>query len=260
MVFKENDYVLLILKSDKEKRFFIRLQKDKELHTHKGFIKHNDIIGKENALPIISSLGKEFVVLSPRVDDLIMKSERKTQIVYPKDIGVILLRGDVRKERTIIEAGTGSGVLTGIMAMVVGESGKIKSFEWRNEFYETSIKNIKRFGDFISKGIVEIIIRDVYKEGFSPHKGDSLILDLPEPWECFKYLKDVLEKGGSFVSLLPTVTQVATLLEYMKDKFIDITVEEILSRKWKTEVKTLRPYDRMVAHTAFIISGRFVGY
>lgn len=256
-MFAEGDRVLLIMKRRQDKRYLVRLRSGGEFHSHRGIVAHNDILSLSGEAGVVeSSMGTTFYVLRPALEDLIVKVRRNTQILYPKDIGYILMRINAVPGKTIVEAGTGSGVLTASLYQSVMPGGRVVTWEKREEFVPVIIENLALFGIRPDSGKLDIGVRDVYEEGFGEVGADSIMLDLPEPWRCVTHLKDTLRPGGILVSLLPTTTQVSRLIDKLQVGFIDLRVEELLLREWKTEVKTLRPRDRMIAHTGFLVSCR----
>ena len=250
---KEGDLVQL---SASEIKFFIfPLKSGQVFQSHRGVIEHDSLIGKPWGSQITSHQGSPFYLLKPGLFEFISTTKRNTQIMYPKDIGYILLRMNITPGSTIIEAGTGSGGLTQILAAYVGDSGHVFSFEVRDEMQNLAKKNLARIGlsdrvSFISKNI---------QEGFEIENADSVFLDLPNPFDFLPQVKLALKPGGYFGTLLPTTNQVNRLLiNLSRNDFIFVDVCEILIRFYQSEPEKFRPVDRMVAHTGYLIFARSI--
>ncbi len=239
------------------KHIIIQLQKDAALHTHRGVIQHNDLIGKPWGTKTSSHKGNPFYLLQPSLADLIRGIPRSTQIMYPKDIGFVMITLGVGPGAKIIEAGTGSGGLTTAFAYSVGNTGHIYSYDYREEQQKTAIKNLDRFG---LAERVTFKIRNI-ADGFDETGVDALFLDVPNPYDYLGQVKTALKAGGFFGTILPTMNQVIRLLpELRHHSFSFIEVVEIFIRYYKPEPERFRPVDRMVAHTGFLIFARpFIG-
>jgi len=250
-VAQENDRVLLI--PSKGKRYLIRLRAGECFHTHKGAIEHDDVIGLPLGGKVLSHLGHRFTVLQPSFHDLLMKVRRASQIIYPKEIGQILLKLDVGPGQRIIEAGTGSGALTLALAHGVQPDGMVYSYEMREDMLDLAQTNLE---DAQLIDYVDLIQRDI-AEGFSERGVDALFLDLREPWDYLAQAHDALCEGGFFGALVPTTNQVSALLAELREHpFANIEVMEILIRYYKPVPQRLRPRDQMVGHTGYLIFAR----
>jgi tRNA (adenine57-N1/adenine58-N1)-methyltransferase len=235
------------------KHIILQLQKDGVLHTHRGVIQHNDLIGKPWGTKTSSHKGNPFFLLQPSLADLIRGIPRSTQIMYPKDIGFIMITLGIGPGAKVIEAGTGSGGLTTAFSYAVGKDGHIFSYDYREEQQKTAIKNIEKFG--LSESVT-FKIRDI-SDGFDETNVDALFLDVPNPYDYLIQVKSALKPGGFFGTILPTMNQVIRLLpELRHNLFSFIEVVEILIRYYKPEPERFRPVDRMVAHTGFLIFAR----
>jgi len=251
---QENDLVLLI--GQDRKQFIIRLQAGGQLQTHRGYINHDDLLGRPLGREIRSHLGYSFILLEPSGFDLIRLLKRTTQIMYPKDIGYILLKLNIVPGSRVIEAGTGSGGLTLALARAVGREGRVFSYEVRADILDLARKNLEALG--LADG-VDFRQRDI-AEGFDEGDADALFLDVRRPWLYLPQVLAALRDGGFFGALLPTTNQVSQLLTGLEEKmaFGYIEVEEILVRPYKAVPGRLRPVDRMVAHTGYLIFARKV--
>jgi tRNA (adenine57-N1/adenine58-N1)-methyltransferase len=248
---QEGDIALLV--SAQLKRHIIRLQPGGTLQTHRGILLHDDLIGKPYGTRAFSHMGSPYLLLQPSLADLIMEIKRNTQIMYPKDIGYILVNMDIIPGRKVIEAGTGSGSFTTALAFMVGCEGKVYSYDNRPEMQNLARKNLERIG---LQDRVEFKLKDI-NEGFEESGIDSVFLDLPNPYDYMQQVRAALKSGGFFGSLLPTTNQVAKLMVALRRAnfgFIDTC--EILLRYYKPDPNHLRPVDRMVAHTGFLIFAR----
>ena len=239
--------------SAQNKRFIFRLVMDGKFETHRGYLSHNDLIGKPWGSRVFSHMGSEFVLLQPSLADLLVETRRNTQIMYPKDIGFILLSMDIGPGKHVLEAGTGSGSFTTALAYAVGTQGKVTSYESRPEFQHLAEKNLSRLG--LSER-VEFKLRDI-SEGFDERNVDALFLDLPNPQDYVLQAKEAIKPGGYLGSILPTTNQVSTfLIALRRSNFAFIEVCEILLRYYKAVADRLRPTDRMIAHTGYLIFSR----
>lgn len=250
---KPGDLAQLV--SAQNKRFTIRLTPDAELHTHRGILKHNDLIGVPWGTQIISHLGSPFIIIQPTLSDILLDIKRNTQILYPKDIGYILVTMGIGPGNQVLEAGTGSGSLTTALAYMVGQSGKVVSYESRPEMQNLAKKNLERIG---LQDRVDFKLRDI-RDGFDERNMDAVFLDVPNPHDYIAQVKEAIKPGGPFGTILPTTNQVSTLLIALKrEDFAFVEVCEVLLRFYKAVPERLRPVDRMVAHTGFLVFARSI--
>lgn len=249
-----NDLVLLL--SPDEKRYLVRLMPNGRIDTNRGYILFNDIVGKEYGTYVKTHLKHNYMLLRPSTSDLVMHTKRISQIIYPKEIGYILLKLNVIPGAHIVEAGTGSGALTMAMARAVAPNGCIHTYEARDDMQANARKNLERTGVMAN---VEMKLRDI-REGFDERDADSLFLDVREPWLFLQQAHAALKSGGFFGSLVPTTNQLSDLLQEMENLggWTDIEVLEIFTRYYKPVPDRLRPQDRMIAHTGFLLFARAV--
>ena len=250
----ENDLILLV--GPDGKRLMVRLTRGQKIHSHLGWIAHDDIIDQPFGHAVRTQLAHPFLILAPSTLDLVMHAKRASQIVYPKEAGYILLKLNIIPGARVIEAGTGSGALALTMARAVGTTGKIYTYEERDDMQDLARKNLARVG--ITEQ-VEFKIRDI-RAGFDEREVDALFLDVREPWLFLAQAHAALKGGGFFGSLVPTTNQVSDILQEMERMrgWAEIEVCEILMRYYKTNADRLRPTDRMVAHTGYLIFARAV--
>lgn len=231
----------------------IKVEAGKSFHTHKGFIKFDDLIGKDYGSNVPSSLGIEFAVLKPLLRDYIMKSVRKTQITYPKDIALIAMFSGIGPGSRVVEAGTGTGALTTALAYYVKPGGKVYSYEIREEFQKNAEKNLRRAGLF---DFVELKTKDV-TVGIDEVDVDSVILDLATPWLVINHAYSSLKPSGTIVSFSPTIDQVVKTVEDLKENnFIEIETVECLLRGMQVERGKTRPQTLMTGHSGYITYAR----
>jgi len=247
----EGDYVLLYL--TQHKTFLLKTEAGKSFHTHKGFVKFDDIIGKPYGSTVTSSLGVEFVALKPLLRDWIMKSARQTQITYPKDVALIVMFSGIGPGSRVVEAGTGTGALTTALAHYVKPNGKVYSYEVREEFLKTAEKNLSRCGlvDF-----VELKNKDI-TAGIDEKNVDALVLDLATPWLVVPHAHASLSCCGTIVTFSPTIDQVVTTVEALRGNcFVDIETVECLMRGMQVERGKTRPQTLMTAHSGYLTFAR----
>jgi tRNA (adenine57-N1/adenine58-N1)-methyltransferase len=244
---------LVMIVSRDQKRYFIRLEPGGVLQTHRGVMQHDDLIGVPWGSEIQSHLGINHYLIEPTLRDVLLHTKRRSQIIFPKDIGYILLRLSVGPGQTILEAGTGSGALTTAFAWAVGPEGKVISYDRRTDLQELARQNLQRVG---LEGRVEFRVRDI-SEGFDETNIEALFLDLPSPHLFLSQVQAALSNNGRFGAILPTTNQVSALLEALSRHDFDlIDVCEMYIRFYKPVADRLRPTDRMVAHTGYLIFAR----
>ena len=236
-----------------KKTYLVKVEKDKTFHTHKGYVNLGDLIGKEYGVWIESNIGAKFAALKPLIRDYIFKSFRKTQIIYPKDMALIILFSGIGPGSQVVEAGTGTGALTSALAYYVRPTGKIYSYEIREEFVEAAKKNIARAG---LEDFVEIKVADITK-GIEEHEVDAVVLDLATPWLVVPHAYTSLKSSGSFVSFSPTIDQVVKTVEALKENgFVGIETFECLLRGMQIQRGKTRPQTLMTGHTGYITFAR----
>ncbi len=237
----------------RHKHFILTLTEGAKFETHRGVLLHDDLIGKPWGTQVFSHMGSPFFLLQPSLADLLNELPRATQILYPKDIGFILVTMGVGPGKKVIEAGTGSGSMTIALAYMIGAEGRVHSYEIKPDAQNLAKKNLERVG-LASR--VDFKLRDI-QGGFDETDADALFLDLPNPFDYIPQVRAALKPGGFLCSLLPTVNQVEKLLVALRrEHFAFIEVCEVLVRYYQAEPSRLRPTDRMVAHTGFLIFAR----
>jgi tRNA (adenine57-N1/adenine58-N1)-methyltransferase len=244
---------LAMLVPEKGRPFIQRMEHGTELQTHRGSVRHDDLIGLPWGSQIATHLGAIFLVLQPTLRDLLLRIRRRSQIIFPKDVGYILLRLSVGPGVTVIEAGTGSGALTTALAWAVGSEGKVISYDRREDMISLARENLERVG--LEKR-VDLRVHDII-DGFKEANAEALFLDLPKPHLYLEQAKSAMLSGAAFGAVLPTTNQVSELLvELQRSSFALIDVCEISLRYYKPVPERLRPVDRMVAHTGYLVFAR----
>ncbi len=245
----------LILLTSQEGKEFLVTAEERVFGTHMGNLDLGSLLGMPWGSTVTTHKGKAFYLLKPSLHDLTRHIKRQTQIIFPKDLGFILMKLDVGPGKTIVECGTGSGSLTLALAWMVGSTGRVISYEKEEKFALLAQQNLKRVG--LDQRVV-FKIKNA-REGFDEEGVDALFLDLRTPWEYLDQAHSALGGGKTLGILVPTTNQVTKALEKMEEgNFAYPEVCEILLRYYKPNAERLRPQDRMVAHTGFLIFARKV--
>ncbi len=246
-----HDPVLLI--SEEGKRYLVFVEPGQAWYTNRGRLAYDAIIGRPYGQVAETHLGQRFLILRPTLSDLIQHLKRTTQIIYPKDAARLVMELDLMDGKRIIEAGTGSGGLTLAFARAVLPHGKVYSYELRPEHQRVARRNLERLGLL---PYVELKLRDI-AEGFDETEVDAVFLDAREAARFVPQAQAALAESGLFAALQPTVNQVSQVVAALEQgDFVEIRVEEVLIRAWKPVPERLRPADRMIAHTGFLIFAR----
>ncbi|MGC8764363.1 MAG: tRNA (adenine-N1)-methyltransferase [Brevinematia bacterium] len=244
------DGELIYLYNDEKTTFLVTYQKGQSFSTHKGNIVFPE--GLEFGDCILSNTNQAFYVLKPTLSDIMMKVKRKTTIVYPKEAGMLILELSVCSGANVIEVGSGSGAFTILLSSMVGEEGRVYSFERREDHLEIAKKNFKRFALFDN---VEFIQKDPANEGgFGLTDIDAVFVDVPEPWTIIESAWNALRGGGHIATLSPNIEQVQLTVEKMESTgFMRIRCMEVFSRGIRVKKNMTRPFDRMIGHTAYLV-------
>jgi len=248
---REGNSVLLYL--DRKRTYLVKVETGKNFHTHKGFVKLDELIGKDYGAQVTSNMGATFIALKPTLRDYIFKMLRKTQITYPKDIALITMFSGIGPGSQVVEAGTGTGALTTALAFYVRPAGRIYSYEIREEFMETARKNLEKAE--VSE-YVDLKNKDV-TQGIDERDVDAVILDMATPWLVVPHAYSALKGSGTLVSFSPTVDQVVKTVEALKESgFVDIGTVECIMRGMQIERGKTRPETLMTGHTGYITFAR----
>ena len=238
---------------DRKRTYLVKVEAEKSFHTHKGYIQLGDLIGKEYGSRIASSMDIQFVALKPNLRDHIFKSSRRTQISYPKDIALIIMYSGIGPGSRVVEAGTGTAALTSAIAHYIKPTGRVYTYELRQEFQKNAQKNLERAGllDY-----VELKEGDV-TEGIEEKDLDAVILDMATPWLVVPHAYTALKGSGALVSFSPTIDQVVKVVEALTDYgFVCIETVETLIRFMQVARGKTRPQTVMTGHTGYLTFAR----
>jgi tRNA (adenine57-N1/adenine58-N1)-methyltransferase len=243
----------VLLVDAKDRRYLVTLRDGGEFHTHAGITPHADIIGRDEGVTVRSGTGARYLVVRPTLSDFVLAMPRGAQVVYPKDLGPLLVLADVFPGARVLEAGVGSGALS--MALVRA-GARVVGYEVRDDFAAKARSNVASFlGPAVD---YDVLARDVYA-GIDETGLDRVVLDLPEPWQVVPHAEGGLRPGGILVSYLPSIVQVAQLREALDaSAFGLVRTVEVLERTWHVQGQSVRPDHRMVAHTGFLTSARLL--
>lgn len=251
--FQAGGRVLLI--DEKGREAFIKLKEGGQSHTHAGYILHDEIIGKSDGFRYTTNTGASFVVMVPGLDDMVLKMPRGAQVIYPKDLGTILIEADIFPGAKVLESGVGSGALS---MTLVRAGAQVTGYEIREDFAARAIENVSMLARRGDIGSYSVHIRDIY-QGISEADYDRILLDLPEPWLVVPHLAQSMVPGGRVLAYQTSINQVAQFKHALsKEGFSYIRTIEVLHRGWYIEGRAVRPDHRMVAHTGFLTSGRWL--
>lgn len=241
----------VLLVDARERRYLVKLRAGASFHTHSGIVAHDDLIGATEGSSLTATSGREFLVLRPTLAEVVLKMPRGAQVIYPKDLGAILLAADVGPGMRVLEAGVGSGALS---MTLLRAGASVLGYELREEFAATARENVVALlGDGVD---YTIEIRDV-TAGIDESGLDRIVLDLPNPWDAIEAARTALRPGGILLCYLPTINQTAQLRAALADGPWGLAESfELLRRSWHVEARSVRPDHRMVAHTGFLTTAR----
>jgi tRNA (adenine57-N1/adenine58-N1)-methyltransferase catalytic subunit len=251
--FRSGERILLF--DAKGRRYLVTLLEGGEFHTHSGPVDHDQVLGHEEGVVVRSSGGARYTAVRPTLAEVVLKMPRGAQVIYPKDLGPILMMGDIFPGARVLESGLGSGALS--MALLRA-GAHVTGYEIRADFAARAQANV---AGFLGPDVLEryqVRVQDIY-EGIEESGFDRLVLDLPEPWRLVEDAGSVLRPGGILVSYLPTIGQVSTLRAAMDKSGLGMAETiEVLQRSWHIAGQSVRPDHRMVAHTGFLTSARLL--
>ncbi|MFL6105351.1 MAG: tRNA (adenine-N1)-methyltransferase [Marmoricola sp.] len=248
----------------KGRRHNICLEPGKQFHTNRGGIGHDDLIGREEGFTITSTSGGEYLVFRPLLNEFVVSMPRGAAVVYPKDAAQIVAMADIFPGARVVEAGVGSGALTCSLLRAVGPTGRVSSFERREEFAAVARKNVDQFfgaEDGQSHPAWHLTVGDLVEAlpGVeAPASVDRVVLDMLAPWECVDAVAEVLVPGGVVVAYVATTTQLGRTVETLRahGEFTEPQPWETLVREWHVEGLAVRPSHRMNGHTGFLVTAR----
>jgi tRNA (adenine57-N1/adenine58-N1)-methyltransferase len=241
---------------DRKGRTYLRtLKRGGRMSVRGAAIACDGVIGGPEGVTVASATGEPILVLRPTYAQLIPSLPRQAQPIYPKDVGPLLLWGDIAPGHLVVEVGTGPAAVTLALLRAVGPTGTVVSYELREDFAVIARDNVARFhgpapnwtlrvGD-VAAGIVE---RDV----------DRMVVDLAEPWGLLDQVAAALRPGAVLTAFVPTALQVKQHVDALvaDRRFGAVETFETLQRFWHVGPRSLRPEHRMVAHTGFLIVAR----
>jgi tRNA (adenine57-N1/adenine58-N1)-methyltransferase len=253
-VFAAGDRVLLV--DAKRRRHLVTLAEGGQFHTHNGVLEHDALIGQEEGVAARTTLGARLTAVRPTLAEYVLEMPRGAQVIYPKDLGPILILADVFPGARVLESGVGSGALTLALLRAIGAGGHVTGYEIRDDFARRARANVEGFlGPDVN---LDVEVRDVY-EGIDGSDFDRILLDLPEPWRVVKHAEAALHTGGILLAYLPTIGQVARLREELAGSAFGMVESlEVLQRTWHVDGQSVRPDHRMVAHTGFLTHARLL--
>jgi tRNA (adenine57-N1/adenine58-N1)-methyltransferase len=256
--FREGDRVQLC--DSRGRLHTITLASGEEFHTHRGFFKHDDIIGLREGTNITMTSGMEFQLMRPLLSDYVLSMPRGAAVVYPKDAAQIIAMADIFPGARVIEAGVGSGALTMSLLQAVGDQGHVHSIERREDFADIARANIEIFygGPHPAWELSLGDLADVLPTVAEPGSVDRVVLDMLAPWENIDVVAQALTPGGVFICYVATATQLSRVAEDLREdgRFTEPVAWEQLVRQWHLEGLAVRPQHRMVGHTGFLIMTR----
>ena len=241
----------------KGKLHTITLKEGAEWHTHRGWLKHDEIVGLPQGITVETTAGLKFLAFKPLLADYVLSMPRGATIVYPKDAALIVGMADIAPGSRVIEAGVGSGALSISLLRAVGPTGSLASYERRSEFADIARKNVENyFGELPSNW--SLTLGSLQDEPDRSRRFDRMVLDMLAPWECVDLASEILEAGGVLLAYVATTTQLSVMAEAIKDSanFTEPESTESLIRGWHHEGLAVRPQHRMIGHTGFLIQAR----
>jgi tRNA (adenine57-N1/adenine58-N1)-methyltransferase len=246
----------IVVVDSKGRQYLVVLAEEGEFHTHTGVVPHTEFLGQEEGVTVRSTTGARYTAMRPTLSDFILRMPRGAQVIYPKDLGPILMIADIYPGAKVLEAGVGSGALSMTMLRAGAE---IVGYELREDFAQRAQENVRTFLGEEAASRYRVEIRDVY-DGIDERGLDRIVLDLPEPWQVVKHAKVALRPGGILVAYNPSIMQVAQFRETLAESDFELPeTVEIMLRTWHVEGQAVRPDHRMVAHTGFLTSARLLG-
>jgi tRNA (adenine57-N1/adenine58-N1)-methyltransferase len=248
------DKVLLV--DSKGRQYLVELDDGGEFHTHTGIVPHADLIGQPEGTTVRSTTGARYTAMRPTLTDFVLRMPRGAQVIYPKDLGPILMLADVFPGARVLESGIGSGALS---MTLLRAGAEVTGYELRSDFAERAQENVAAFLGAEALERYHVEERDCY-EGIDGTDFDRVVLDLPEPWQVVKHAEVALRPGGILVAYTPSITQVSQLRDALAEsRFKLAETVEVLNRTWHVEGQAVRPDHRMVAHTGFLTHARLLG-
>lgn len=240
----------------KGKLYSITLTAGAEWHTHKGMLKHDELVGIPEGSIVVTNGELKFQAFRPLLADYVLSMPRGATIIYPKDAAMILGVADIKPGVRVLEAGVGSGALSISILRAIGENGFLHSVEIRDDFAKISEKNVSSY--FGQKPANWKLSVGALQEQQLENNYDRIVLDMLAPWECMDVASNALVPGGVFMSYVATTTQLSRIAEAIKESgnFTEPESSETIVRGWHHEGLAVRPQHRMIGHTGFLVFAR----
>jgi tRNA (adenine57-N1/adenine58-N1)-methyltransferase len=240
----------------KGKLYSITLIAGAEWHTHKGMLKHDELVGIPEGSIVVTNGELKFQAFRPLLADYVLSMPRGATIIYPKDAAMILGVADIKPGVRVLEAGVGSGALSISILRAIGENGFLHSVEIRDDFAKISENNVSSY--FGEKPVNWKLSIGALQEQQLEKSYDRVLLDMLAPWECMDVASNALVPGGVFMSYVATTTQLSRIAEAIKDSgnFTEPESSETIVRGWHHEGLAVRPQHRMIGHTGFLVFAR----
>ena len=244
-----------MLVDSKRRHYLITLQPGGEFHSHKGVVRHDELLGAPEGCVVVSTRNEPYTALRPTLEDFVLLMPRGAQVIYPKDLGAILILADVAPGRRIFESGVGSGALS---AAMLRAGADVVGYELREDFANRARTNVRSFLGDEAMARYRVEIRDAY-DGIDDGPFDRVVLDLPEPWQVVPHAEKVLATGGVLCAYTPSIVQASQTREALAaGPWAEARTLEVLHRTWHVDGLAVRPDHRMVAHTGFLTHARLL--
>jgi len=248
---KEDSFILVF--RDRRRKWLVRPVDTPKLHTHLGILDCKSLIGKPFGIIAVTTMNDTLYILKPTLEDIVMKFARRTQVIYPKDLAMIVIRCGIHSGSRVFEAGTGSGAATATFASLVGPDGHVYSYDVNPVFQDIARKNLEKFG---LMGVITLKNKDA-KEGIEERDLDAALIDMGDPWELVHNVREALAPSAMMAAICPTMNQAERLTAKMQEEgFVNIESMEVLVRNLEARVGMTRPSQIMVAHTCYLTFGR----
>ena len=246
---------VVILYDRRRRRYRVLLAAGALFETHLGYVPHDELLGRREGFSVLTNKGHRMLVLRPTFADGVLDLPRQSQVIYPKDLGAVLMHGDLYPGARVLEVGLGSGAAAAALLRAIGPSGALTSYEVREETVAPARRNVAELAPGAANHTV--VVADAY-EGIAERDVDRVLVDIPEPWRLLDGLAEALRLGGIVLCYLPTVLQVhqLTLALNLDTRWRLVQTVELWERPWHVTDRSVRPEHRMVAHTGFITTAR----